>query len=198
MAQIPTLIEKTERINKVPESESSHPQRIELLEQGWKFHSQLENWYQELPRKVSEPLYCERTCSPFCPSPVSELGSVFPTSLHFKTFEIARMHLFYWAALLLLYNNILTISSSSPGDVHPTSSLILPLEKDVIRRQTLETATMIAQSMEYLLSEEMHILGPQNVFFPLRTAMMCFQAQTGRRWSGVGECLRNSIGEGIH
>lgn len=33
---------------------------------------------------------------------------------------------------------------------------------------------MIAQSMEYLLSDDMHILGPQKVFFALRAAMHVF------------------------
>jgi len=33
---------------------------------------------------------------------------------------------------------------------------------------------MVARSMKYLLSEEMHILGPQKVFFVLRAAMHVF------------------------
>ena len=171
MAQIATLIEKAARLNTTTAFDIPRAQRIGLLQQGWEFHSQLENWYQELLRKQAGPLYYERPSSARF---LSQLASVFPKSLHFQNFEIARLHLSYWTILLLLYSSILTIPFSSPSDVNPTSSLVASVENEFTHRQALELARMIAQSMEYLLSEDMHILGPQKVFFALRAAMHVF------------------------
>jgi hypothetical protein len=48
------------------------------------------------------------------------------------------------------------------------------MTEEILTRKTFEEATLIAKSMEYLLSDEMHILGPQNVFYPQRIAMCSF------------------------
>jgi hypothetical protein len=63
---------------------------------------------------------------------------------------------------------------SSPSDVTPTSRLVAAVDNESTHTQALDLASMIAQSMEYLLSEDMHILGPQKVFFALRAAMHVF------------------------
>ncbi|EXJ78442.1 hypothetical protein A1O1_08842 [Capronia coronata CBS 617.96] len=171
MAQLTTLIEQAARLNTTIAFDVLHAQRIELAQQGWEFHAQLENWYQGLLRKHADPLYYERPSSaPF----ISHLASVFPKALHFQNFEIARLHISYWTILLLLYSSILTIPVSSLNDVNPTSGLVALVDNEFPHRQALELARMIAQSMEYLLSEDMHILGPQKVFFALRTAMHVF------------------------
>jgi hypothetical protein len=191
MAQIPTLIGQTERVHKVSQSDMSVSKRSELLEQGWELHLQLKDWYQELRRRFSEPFYIERPSSLSWPNPVpTDLEYVLPTFLHFQTFEIARMHLFYWTALLLLYDNILrTIPPSlDPNKLDSASSSIYPTippttDKAAVRRQALDIATLIARSMEFLLSEErfllseeMHIRGVLNTLFPLRTAIHVFSS----------------------
>ncbi|KIW28976.1 uncharacterized protein PV07_04827 [Cladophialophora immunda] len=169
MAQIAVLIEKAARPNTASSAfDIPHAQRLGLLQQGWEFHSQLESWYQTLLLNQAGPPYCERPSSTrFLP----RLASVFPKALHFQNFEIARLHLSYWTTLLLLHSSILTTPFSSPSDVDPTSSLPASGENDFIHRRALELARMIARSMEYLLSEDMHVLGPQKVFFALRAAM---------------------------
>lgn len=182
MAQIPALLDQTERFDKFSNSEISLAERLQLLKQATILHSHLEDWHQGLRSAPnhSEPLYSERTSSqPWAgSSPARSLQPVFATFLHFRTFEMARMLLFYWTGLLLLYNNILTISSSALNDGHRSTSTFASspplLEAVFVRRRALETATLIAQSMDYLLSDERRILGPQNVFFPLRTAMHVF------------------------
>ncbi|EXJ84468.1 hypothetical protein A1O3_05136 [Capronia epimyces CBS 606.96] len=169
MAQIATLIEKAARLTTA--FDDLHAQRIALVQQGWEFHSQLKNWYQGFLQKQAGPLYYERPSSSRF---LSQPASVFPKSLHFQNFKIARLHLSYWTVLLLLYSSILAIPFSSLSDVNPTSNLITSVENEFTHRQALELARMIAQSMEYLLSEDMHILGPQKVFFALRAAMHVF------------------------
>ncbi|OCT44498.1 hypothetical protein CLCR_05814 [Cladophialophora carrionii] len=187
MAQVPIFIDQTERVHKVSPSDMSGGKRWELLEQGWELHRQLKDWYQELTRRVSEPFYIERRCSLSWPDPVprTDLGNGFPTFLHFQTFQIARMHLFYWTTLLLLYDNILR---TMPASLEPTkldsasaSTSLRMTDKAAIRRQALDVATLIARSMEFLLSkerflgsEEMQIRGLLNTPFPLRTAIHVF------------------------
>ncbi|KIW73486.1 hypothetical protein PV04_01600 [Phialophora macrospora] len=180
MAHIATLIEKAARLGTTTNTASdiALAQRIGLLQQGWAFHSQLQNWYQGFRRKRAGPLYNER---PSSARVSSRLASVFPKSLHFQSFEIARLHLSYWGILLFLYITILAIPASSASDVDPTSSAVAGVKQnEFTHRQALELARLIAQSMEYLLSEEMHILGPQKVFFALRTAMHVFSSTGGR------------------
>jgi hypothetical protein len=172
MAQIASLIEEAARLNTTTTAfDIPQAQRIGLLQQGWEFHSQLENWYQGLLRKQAGPLYYERPSSTRF---LSKLASVFPKALHFPNFEIARLHLSYWTILLLLHSSILTMPFSSPSDVNPNSGLVAAVDNECTHAQQLELARMIAQSMEYLLSEDMHILGPQKVFFALRAAMHVF------------------------
>ena len=173
MAQIATLVEKAAGLNNTTTFDVSHTERVGLLQQGWIFHSQLEDWYQRLLRKQAGPLYYEQPSSARF---LSQLPSIFPKSLQFQTFEIARLHLSYWTILLVLYISILTIPFSSRSDVNPTSNPVASANNDFTQRQALRLATMIAQSMEYLLSEEMHTLGPQKVFFALRVAMHVFES----------------------
>lgn len=158
MAKMPALVEETERISKDGNSANSDSKRIECLKQNWDIHTQLEDWYHELSKRSTEPLYKERPASKFCGKMSAELENMFSISLYFSTFEIARINLFYWAALLWIHNNI---------------SILQPSEATLLSR-SLKIATRIAQSMEYLLSPEMHTRGPQNVFHPLRLAQQVF------------------------
>lgn len=57
---------------------------------------------------------------------------------------------------------------------------------DFAQRQALALATKIAQSIEYLLSEERHISVPQKVFFVLRAAMHVFTCMD--EWQEVEWC----------
>lgn len=171
MAQIATLLEKAEQLNTTTAFDIAHAQRVGLVQQGREFHSQLENCYQGLIRKRAGPLYCERPSSaPY----LSQLASVFPKSLHFQNFEIARLHISYWTMFLLLYSSVLSKPFSSLSIGNPAPNLVASVENGITHRQPLKLARMIAQSMEFLLSEDMHTLGPQTVFFALRAAMHVF------------------------
>lgn len=195
MAQISTLIEKAARHDTTTAFTTplAHAQRIRLVQQGWELHSQLETWYQGLVRKQAGPVYYERPWSAQFLSP--QFSSVFPTSLHFPNFEIARLHISYWTILLILYSSILTMPipflSRNGSNVGPTSTyslVVASVENDFPPSRALELARMIAQSMEFLLSEDMHILGPQKVFFALRTAMHVFTSMEQAK--EVDWCMR--------
>lgn len=157
MAKMPALVEAADRISKV-NSNDNDSQRVECLKQNWETHTELDNFYDDLKTRSTEPLYTETPAVPFCNKANLELENIFLVSLHFPTFEIARTNLFYWAALLWIHNNI---------------SILQPSEPSLLER-SMAIATRIAQSMQYLLSPEMHTRGPQNVFNPLRMAQHVF------------------------
>ncbi|OAL40455.1 hypothetical protein AYO20_00191 [Fonsecaea nubica] len=180
MAQVATLLEKAERLRTASTSTAvaaTVPERTALVHQGWIFHSQLQTWYQRLVRKHAGcgALYWERPVSARFHLPVP---SVFTTSLQFPTFEIARLHLSYWTMLLLLRTSILSLASreSHPSNTDTDTGAEPPppppLEVPEIPDHDL--ATMICKSMDFFLSDDARILGPQNVFFALRVATHVF------------------------
>ncbi|KAK5211638.1 hypothetical protein LTR41_003099 [Exophiala xenobiotica] len=173
MARMPALVELTECLGREVDSEDIAVQKLDCLQQNWDFHSQLENWYHSLSKKSPVVLYStEPTTSFFTKSMTDpELENVFPTSLSFPTFDIARMHCFYWAALLRLYHNISILQPSA----------------FLVHNRSIEVATLIAQSVQYLLSEEMQTRGPLNIFFPLSMAMHTFSRKQGEGQREVKE-----------
>jgi len=122
-----------------------------LIEQSWDYEKNLQEWHHNLVSNSMHPPYAEYTPLPGD----STVRPLCPTALSFFTFEVARMHLFYWSALLLIYDNIALLSLPPPS-------------------LTSAIAIKIAQSIPYLLSSTSHVLGPQNSFFPLRIAMRSF------------------------
>lgn len=197
MAQIPIFMDQAARIRRDSQSDTSAATKSELRRQGWDLHQQLNDWHEDMDRRSSEPLYIERSSSLTWPNPASSgHDHVFSTFLHFQTFEAARMHLFYWTAQLLLYDNLLKLPKPpplDPGQLDPASSssdATTPptTDKAAIQTHASAIATLIAQSMEFLLSEErfflseeMHIRGVLNTLLPLRTAMHVFSSSQQHR-----------------
>lgn len=62
-------------------------------------------------------------------------------ALHFSNFKSARMHLFYWAALLLVQINI---HLNAPTSSHLMQSFM---------QKSFDTATLITKTVPYLLSD---------------------------------------------
>jgi hypothetical protein len=160
MARMAKVVEVTECLRNENDSKEVATQKFDCLEQNWEFHAQLQSWYRSFIKKSTTVLYTSEPTTLTFAKPITdpELENVFPTSLAFPSFDIARTHCFYWAGLLRIYYNI---------------SILQPLTS-VIRRQSLEVATLIAQSVQYLLSEEMQTRGPLNIFFPLSRAARAF------------------------
>ena len=171
MAQAANLIEGATRLNTITVSDVAQTQTRKTIQQCQELRTQLGNWYLELLRKQPGPLVDERPSSARF---LSRFASIFPNSFYFQNFEIARLHLSYWTTLLLLCGNMFTLSFSSLGEAHQTSSWVASLRREFADGELLDLARKITQSMEYLLSEEMHILGPQTVFFALRLAIHVF------------------------
>ncbi|KIW81894.1 hypothetical protein Z517_04920 [Fonsecaea pedrosoi CBS 271.37] len=180
MAQIATLLEKAERLRTASTTTTAAavPERTALVQEGRTFHSQLQTWYQRLVRKHAGcgALYWERPVSARFHLPIP---SVFTTSLQFPTFEIARLHLSYWTMLLLLRTSILSLAlresypSDTDTDAAPPSPPSSP-PPEVPDLPDHHLATMICKSMDFFLSDDARIMGPQNVFFALRVATHVF------------------------
>ncbi|TVY49975.1 Uncharacterized protein LOCC1_G000484 [Lachnellula occidentalis] len=165
MARMPGLIERTELAISM-DSILPSPMEMEFLrEKSWTIERQLRTWYVNLVDSSTTPLHSE-TPRTIASATLSDLQPLTGSSLDFPSFEIARMHLFYWAALLLIYNNLTSIPSPSTP-LHQFSHVHLQSEIH-------PTATLIARSIPYLLSPETQTMGPQNVCFSLRIAMHAF------------------------
>lgn len=166
MAQLPGLIEQTELTISV-DAILRPPTVIEALrERYWAVECQLRTWYTNLMDSSAMPLRSETSLMTITSAMLPDLQPLTDSSLDFPNFGIARMHLFYWAALLIIYTNLTSMPS-------PSTSLH-QFPQDDLRLEIHTTAMLIARSIPYLLSPEMQTLGPQNVCFPLRTAMHAF------------------------
>lgn len=129
----------------------------------WVIQHQLRTWYIDLLNSSTTPLLSEWSPGTITSETLSDLQPLADSSLDFPSFEVARIHLFYWAALLSIYEN-LTSMPSPLAPLHRCPQVHLQSE---IRT----TATLIARSIPYLLSPETQTMGPQNVCFPLRNAI---------------------------
>jgi hypothetical protein len=166
MAQMPRLIEQTELAISIDAISASPTDMGSLRERYWAIERRLRTWYIDLEDSSTTPLRSETSPTTIYSATLSDLQPLTDSSLDFPSFEIARMHLFYWAALLLIYNNLTSIPCPSTS-LHQFAQVQLQAEIHT-------TATLIARSIPYLLSPESQTLGPQNVSFPLRTAMHAF------------------------
>jgi hypothetical protein len=166
MARMPDLIERTERAISMDAILPLPTEMESLRERYWAIERQLRTWYINLVDSSTRPLCFETSPRTIASATLSDLQPLTDSSLNFPSFEIARMHLFYWAALLLIYNNLASIPSPSTS-LHQFPQVHLQSEIHT-------TATLIAQSIPYLLSPETQTMGPQNVCFSLRIAMHAF------------------------
>ncbi|EPE25388.1 hypothetical protein GLAREA_01300 [Glarea lozoyensis ATCC 20868] len=177
MAKMPGLVEQTELAISRDAVSTSPTDMESLRERYWAIERQHRKWYTDLENSSTTPLSSETTSRTIASTTPSDLRPLTESSLGFPTFEIARMHLFYWAALLLIYHNVTSLPS-------PSTSLH-EFAQAHIQSEIRTTATLIARSIPYLLSPESQTLGPQNVSFPLRTAMHAFSelgAEREERW----------------
>lgn len=166
MARMPGLIERTDLAISMDAISPSPTEMESLRERYWAIERQLRMWYINLVDSSTTPLRLETSPRTIASATRSDLQPLTDSSLYFPSFEIARMHLFYWAALLLIYNNITLIPTPSTS-LHQYPQVHLQSEMHT-------TAMLIARSIPYLLSPETQALGSQNVCFSLRIAMNAF------------------------
>ncbi len=163
---MPGLIEQTERAISMDATLPSPTEIGSLRERYWAIERQLRTWYINLVESSPTPLLSKMSPRTIASAMLSNLQPLTDSSLNFPSFEIATMHLFYWAALLLTYNNLISIPSP------PTSLHRFPQVQ--LQSEIHTTATLIARSIPYLLSPETQTMGPKNVCFSLRVAMHAF------------------------
>jgi len=163
---MPGLIEQTELAISMDAILPSPTEMESLRERHWAIERELRTWYINLVDSSTTPLHSEMSLKTIASATLSDFQPLTDSSLNFPSFEIARMHLFYWAALLLIYNNLTSIPSPS-ADLHQFPQVHLQSEIHT-------PAMLIARSIPYFLSPETQTIGPQNACFPLRIAMHVF------------------------
>lgn len=183
---IPKLLERTE--DPRWRNRNSSPSSLILVrEQSFDIERGLRRWYVEYELRSNVPPFTKRK-PPFLFQSIEKepLGTESQEALSFVDFGVARMHLFYWAALLLVYTNIQELSrllskkAREQENLPNPSSIALGLESLQVEPRMQETGMLIIKSMPYFLSADTRILGPQNVFFPLRIAQRAFSQLMGK------------------
>lgn len=162
-----------------------------VLTNGSCLEQELVSWYNNIATRRARCFYEEVLIEK------AKSGSLFQTGLRFETFELFRMHSFYWAALLLLYNSIREVHEYSYrlfGEVkNLRAETMSRLQPDLtsftdptnlsdiqdLHTKSQDVATLLAKSINFLLSHSVHHLGVHTVFIPLRVALHTFSQQPG-------------------
>jgi hypothetical protein len=169
----------------------------EVLKQSHGLEIDLRQWHREYLRKSEAPPFVKQK------SFQNTEGIIWlEETVHFVDFEVARMHLFYWAALLLIYMNmnvasqIISKNNIQQQRIPSTATYSMPpspsgqlwyaeflanlsghrpsISSLKLDLKMLEIATLILESIPYLLSEDAHILGPQSTkHFPSPLLYYC-------------------------
>ena len=176
--------------------------KISLISQCHDLDIKFGVWYEKLEGEMPSPRYWPRFSRFVNPVDKAGRGKVFPISLEYPNLQTAKTLLDYWVLLIILYSTILityrTLAGSSGTNEgehkpeHPADSQRakvklcpdrnrLPALADKYKPPNLFIlANNIAQSMEYMLSGDMGVLGSSWALFALKAAIQCYQYRPGR------------------
>lgn len=157
----------------------SDPDIQKLKRLCWKLERQTASWYQRLKSISREPLY---TTMPDNTEVNLDRKSkhTFPDRYHFIALEVAEAHSLYWAAQLIIYSlsSGLEIKRKSFTQHETTltesSSFNTKIGSDIHLKNAEFYADQICRGVAYLIQPEMHILGGENLLFPVSMAAQFF------------------------
>lgn len=168
-------------------------ERAALIEACQNLDTRLENWFQQLNEDIPTPHYWPEFSRMDNTSDEFKVDLAFPVSFHFPNIYVAKLLNDYWAISIILHSTIKLLYQSLAGQTrenrpeHPADDqgakarailppgCNVPFRKKVADPKLLKSfASNIAQSMEYFLSKDMGILGPQWALFGLRVALQTY------------------------
>ncbi|RFU30305.1 hypothetical protein B7463_g6005, partial [Scytalidium lignicola] len=97
---------------------------LNLIDRCWKLDFQLQEFYDELERMNSGPLFWAQPCKNDNPSDDSEASKLFPLSFYFCNLMVANTCMVYWTLCLILYSGMVALYSV----MHQLSQLNLDIE----------------------------------------------------------------------
>lgn len=192
MTSVPILVEAHDALlnPNPPAKPSQPPSRSELLTQCFRLEARFQEWHHDTTSRLQN--FTFTTTSAMLPGSEDENG----TRLIFPTLFIARLHLLYWSALVLLLDTAASLVESmhsnsdligpdnyTGGPLSPSSSATLQDSQD----KSHQYALWIRQSLRFCLDPENGVAGKSMVLLPLWVARNHFQQEAG---NGMGEMER--------
>ncbi|KAL8692937.1 MAG: hypothetical protein Q9218_002139 [Villophora microphyllina] len=169
-------------------------ERAALVQECQDLDGKLDDWFGQLSEDIPTPHYWPEFSRMETPSNNSTADIVFPVSFHFPNIYVAKLLIDYWAISIMLHSTIKLLYQSLAGVFKPNrpehpaddqgarAKAILSPGYDAPLRKKIADPTLlkslgknIAQSMEYCLSNDMGILGPQWALFGLRVALQTYR-----------------------
>ena len=179
-------------------SSASGSTQFYFLQRCLGMDTDLDIWYEEFSIRTPSSSYRPTPTETCCETPSPTSGPKGPSRLSFANLSIAGTTVTFWALKIFVSSTIETacsailssdsrrenaVSFSTAGakEATVTSDPALSLEELTAKAQRLLNqynfaqrktfATLIVRSMPYCLSFSMGLLGPQRIFFALRTAL---------------------------
>ncbi|KAI4103802.1 MAG: hypothetical protein L6R37_003605, partial [Teloschistes peruensis] len=188
------IIASTNTTKSINDSGTFALERAALIEECQNLDARLDGWFQQLNEDIPTPHYWPEFSTMGGSSDNSDPDMAFPVSFHFPNIYVAKLLTDYWAISIILHSTIKLLYQSLAGQTkahrpeHPADDqgararailppgCSIPFRKKVADPKLLKSlASNIAQSMEYFLSKDMGILGPQWALFGLRVALQTYR-----------------------
>jgi hypothetical protein len=148
----------------------------------WRLKHRTDSWYEQLRSLFGDPLYTSIPDE----TDIARSGrikAIYTSRYQFSAVEIAEAHSLYWAAQLITYSLLfglellggsfaqhgtpLSIQSGYPSNTNSKESELYMEEAEFC-------ADQICRGVAYLIQPDMHILGGENLLFPVAMAAQFF------------------------
>ncbi|KAJ5763573.1 hypothetical protein N7533_002254 [Penicillium manginii] len=148
----------------------------------WRLKHRTDSWYEQLRSLFGDPLYTSIPDE----TDIARSGrikAIYTSRYQFPAVEIAEAHSLYWAAQLITYSLLfglellggsfaqhgtpLSIQSGYPSNTNSKESELYMEEAEFC-------ADQICRGVAYLIQPDMHILGGENLLFPVAMAAQFF------------------------
>lgn len=187
---LPSVLQKVDELQKLPSDEATSA-AYELWTTLFEILGRLEQWKQSFRQGTSGLLYWTRLTQ--CPnaSQFQPLQSYnHNICIWFPNISVANSLIHFWAFRAICLMQIRNLATSFPTLGSGKLSAENQVSESIYRRDLMELATRICQSMDYLMQDEMKLYGPASTLFPLRTALGVFKEDSQRSKEYVAWCLR--------
>ncbi|KAI5459004.1 hypothetical protein BGZ63DRAFT_269913 [Mariannaea sp. PMI_226] len=200
--QVPDVIAKMDRSFSLPCSQDVFGSGLDVLQQCFALDKELDDWFSSYQAANAGYLYWPKLSTRDSVTDSTELGKLFPVSLHFPTYTVGETMILYWTVRVLLHTHICflhrrlsiieseTVHNSEEEQItlEPPETGRVPNESGNIQRSSPNPplaplghqedwlqapARSICQSVEYFLDEKLRSLGPGTILPPLLVVGAC-------------------------
>lgn len=172
----------------------------------WRLERTTDAWYERLRSLFGDPLYTSVPDETGIPRS-KQSRKIYPYRYDFPAVEVAEAHSLYWAAQLIIYSLLYgldLLGAAFPRDEvisqpEPSSSMS-PNQSAKYLKDAEFYADQICCGVAYLIQPHMHILGGENLLFPVAMAAQFFHGngfQDKYEWCQEVFVALESLGIGL-